>query len=69
MEHVYFKPWRGDNYQSGHRFGKRVLVLGEAHYEWDKNMPLLPLYTFKFSLGNLLFYVILACTLPRRDTP
>ena len=42
MEHVYFKPWRGDNYQSGHRFGKRVLVLGEAHYEWDKNMPLLP---------------------------
>ena len=42
MEHVYFMPWIGDNYWSARRFGKRVLVLGESHYEWEKDMPLLP---------------------------
>ncbi|MCY3737405.1 MAG: hypothetical protein OXG13_13440 [Gemmatimonadaceae bacterium] len=42
MERVYFKPWIGENYWSGRRFGKRVLVLGESHYEWDKEMCGLP---------------------------
>ena len=41
-ERVHFTPWIGDNYWSGHRFGKRVLVLGEAHYTWDEGMPPLP---------------------------
>lgn len=35
MTKPYFKPWIGDNYWSGRRFGKRVLVLGESHYGWD----------------------------------
>ncbi len=39
MERVYFTPWIGDNYRSGRRFGKRVLVLGESHYEWDEGTP------------------------------
>ena len=42
MKHVHFTPWIGDNYWSARRFGKRVLVLGEAHYEWDDDMPSLP---------------------------
>ena len=32
MEHVRFMPWIGSKYESGNRFGKRVLVLGESHY-------------------------------------
>ncbi len=43
--HVYFDPWVGKNYQSGGMFSKRVLILGEAHYEWreerhEKKIPL-----------------------------
>ena len=34
-----FRPWIGENYQQG-RWGKRVLVLGESHYQWDENMPI-----------------------------
>ena len=35
---VHFQPWIGSKYQSGNRFGKRVLVLGESHYEPDLNL-------------------------------
>ena len=31
MENVFFKPWVGKDYESGGIFGKRTLVLGEAH--------------------------------------
>lgn len=32
MERVFFKPWVGENYESGGIFGKRILVVGESHY-------------------------------------
>ncbi len=32
MEHVFFKPWVGKNYQNGGIFKKKILVLGESHY-------------------------------------
>ena len=32
MEHVFFKPWIGKNYQNGGIFKKKILVLGESHY-------------------------------------
>lgn len=32
MEHVFFKPWVGKNYETGGIFGKKILVLGESHY-------------------------------------
>lgn len=39
-ERMYgFRPWIGDNYQQ-RRWGKRVLVLGESHYQWDENQPI-----------------------------
>ena len=35
MDHVRFRPWIGNKYEAGNRFGKRVLVLGESHYgDW-----------------------------------
>lgn len=34
-----FRPWIGNNYQQS-RWGKRVLVLGESHYQWDANVPI-----------------------------
>lgn len=36
MSNVYFKPSDGDDYKSGKRFGKRVMILGESHYQWDR---------------------------------
>ncbi len=45
MSNIYFKPWVGRNYQkSTGTFGKRILVLGESHYQWDENIapPLSP---------------------------
>lgn len=30
MSAIFFKPWIGDDYQAGKRFGKRVMILGEA---------------------------------------
>lgn len=33
-QHVYFKPWRGEQYGGSSEFGLPVLVLGESHYEW-----------------------------------
>ena len=32
MEHVFFKPWVGRNYENGGIFSKKLLVLGESHY-------------------------------------
>lgn len=37
MEHVFFKPWIGKNYETGGIFGKKILVLGESHYCTDAN--------------------------------
>jgi len=37
---VFFRPWVGDRYEAGGQFSKRVLVLGESHYQWDENIPL-----------------------------
>lgn len=31
MKNVFFKPWVGEDYPSGGIFGKRILILGEAH--------------------------------------
>ena len=31
MKNVFFKPWIGKDYESGGIFGKKILVLGEAH--------------------------------------
>ncbi len=31
MNKVFFKPWVGKDYASGGMFGKKILVLGEAH--------------------------------------
>lgn len=32
MEKLFFKPWIGENYESGGLFGKKILVIGESHY-------------------------------------
>lgn len=37
MEHVFFKPWIGKNYQNGGIFKKKILVLGESHYCGNEN--------------------------------
>lgn len=42
MSAVFFKPWIGDNYGSSSMFGKKILVLGESHYQWDVNIHLKP---------------------------
>ena len=31
MKNVFFKPWVGEDYKTGGIFGKKILVLGEAH--------------------------------------
>lgn len=31
MNKVFFKPWVGKDYNTGSIFGKKILVLGEAH--------------------------------------
>lgn len=36
MSAVFFKPWIGDDYQAAAKFGKRVMILGESHYQWEK---------------------------------
>lgn len=36
MSAIFFKPWIGEDYATGARFGKRVMILGESHYQWDK---------------------------------
>ena len=32
MRKVFFKPWVGENYESGGIFHKKILVIGESHY-------------------------------------
>ncbi len=32
MEHVFFEPWVGKDYQTGGLFSKKILVVGESHY-------------------------------------
>ncbi len=32
MKNVYYRPWIGDHYKDS-LFGKRILVLGESHYQ------------------------------------
>ena len=32
MEHVKFEPWKGDNYDTGGIFGKKILAIGESFY-------------------------------------
>lgn len=39
MRHVKFYPWEGENYFRA-PFGKRVLILGESHYEWKGSGPI-----------------------------
>lgn len=51
MSDVYFKPWIGDDYKSARRFGKRVMILGESHYQWDKKVKPAPEWTCTF-VGN-----------------
>lgn len=42
MSAIFFKPWIGDDYQAGKRFGKRVMILGEAHYQWEETITPYP---------------------------
>ena len=32
MEHVFFEPWVGKDYQTGGIFSKKILIVGESHY-------------------------------------
>lgn len=41
MSAVFFKPWLGQNY-SERISDKRVLILGESHYEWSTSGDLQP---------------------------
>lgn len=36
MSYVRFFPWVGEQYATGLRLGKKVLILGESHYQWDE---------------------------------
>ncbi len=51
MSKIGFKPWIGDDYKTAKRFGKRVMVLGESHYQWDKKIKPDPEWTSTF-IGN-----------------
>lgn len=42
MSAVFFKPWIGDDYQAAKKFGKRVMILGEAHYQWEESITPYP---------------------------
>jgi hypothetical protein len=39
MKNVKFKPWIGSRYQEA-PLGRKVLVLGESHYDWDSDEPI-----------------------------
>ena len=39
MKNVFFKPWIGNDYNSGGIFGKKVLVVGESHYCQKETCP------------------------------
>ena len=38
MKHVFFKPWVGENFSEGGLWSKKILILGESHYQWDKDI-------------------------------
>lgn len=40
MKHVFFRPWVGDNFSNGGLWPKKILILGESHYQWDEEIPL-----------------------------
>lgn len=40
MNGVFFKPWVGKSYLTRGLFQKRILILGESHYQWDEHIPL-----------------------------
>ena len=40
MQHVFFRPWIGDNFSEDGLRSKKILILGESHYQWNKNIPL-----------------------------
>jgi len=35
---IYFRPWIGASYGRDGLFRQRVLILGEAHYKWDRKI-------------------------------
>ena len=39
MTHIKFNPWIGNNYSQA-PLGKKVLVLGESHYDWEQDSPI-----------------------------
>jgi hypothetical protein len=43
MEGVLFDPWKGDHYRTARRFGIRVMILGESHYDWKSRNRSIPL--------------------------
>ena len=42
MEYVKFKPWKGDNYETGGIFGKKILAIGESFYCSEEDIKKLP---------------------------
>lgn len=51
MSAVFFKPWIGAHYKAATKFAKRVMILGEAHYEWNEQEKPDPEWTRTF-IGN-----------------
>lgn len=47
MSNITFKPWIGDDYRAAN-FGKRVMVLGESHYQEREDDPPAPEWTERF---------------------
>jgi hypothetical protein len=42
-QHIYFEPWRGPGYDKDGLWGRKVLIVGESHYdEWDGVKHYLP---------------------------
>ena len=39
MKNVKFNPWIGSAYRQA-PLGKRILILGESHYDWDADNPI-----------------------------
>ncbi len=39
MKNIKFAPWIGQNYRNA-PLGRRILVLGESHYQWEDNAPI-----------------------------
>lgn len=51
MSAIFFKPWVGEDYAGGKWFGKRVMILGESHYQGDEGTPREPAFA-KVSWGD-----------------